>query len=130
MAFNAVTESFLAEHLRGRMEPVGDDVSVSTAQVRDLGNLQIAGVTTWEAPAEVAESTTDTVESTVSLDDLTPAQQAQVQQFIKQVDTIPVEQLGMMKTMLEAQRGNVPPEEIAIFDFMLKMISEKIAEKS
>ncbi|MDG2291267.1 MAG: hypothetical protein P8L37_01300, partial [Phycisphaerales bacterium] len=99
-------------------------------QIRDLGNLQIAGVTTWEAPAEVADSAPAADESGVSLDSLTPAQQAQVQQFIKQVDTIPVEQLGMMKTMLEAQRGNVPPEEIAIFDFMLKMISEKIAEKS
>ena len=64
------------------------------------------------------------------MDDLTPAQQAQVQQFIQQVDTIPVEQLGMMKTMLEAQRGNVPPAEIPLFDFMLTMINEKIAEKS
>lgn len=130
MAFNAVIESFLAEHLGGQIEPVGDDVSVSTAQVRDLGNLQIAGVTKWEAPVEVATPAPEGDGSTVSMDDLTPAQQAQVQQFIQQVDTIPVEQLGMMKTMLEAQRGNVPPAEIPLFDFMLTMINEKIAEKS
>lgn len=37
MAFNAVTESFLAAHLGGRAQPIGDDVSRSTAQVKAGG---------------------------------------------------------------------------------------------
>lgn len=34
MAFNAITEAFLAQHLGGRVEPMGDVLSRSTAQVR------------------------------------------------------------------------------------------------
>jgi len=34
MAFNAVTEAFLAAHLGGRAEAIGDDVGSSTAEVR------------------------------------------------------------------------------------------------
>jgi dipeptidyl aminopeptidase/acylaminoacyl peptidase len=33
MAFNAVTENFLAVHLGGRAQPIGDDISKSTAQI-------------------------------------------------------------------------------------------------
>jgi hypothetical protein len=34
MAFNAVTENFLAVHLGGRAQPIGDDISKSTAQIK------------------------------------------------------------------------------------------------
>jgi dipeptidyl aminopeptidase/acylaminoacyl peptidase len=47
MAFNAVVEVFLAEHLGGRFEPLGDDVAESTARVHDKGGLELPGVTTW-----------------------------------------------------------------------------------
>lgn len=43
MAFNAVTETFLASHLGGRAEPIGDDISKSTAQVK-AGADGIAGL--------------------------------------------------------------------------------------
>lgn len=43
LAFNAVTEAFLAQHLGGRAEPIGDDVRQSTAQVR-TGASQIPGL--------------------------------------------------------------------------------------
>jgi hypothetical protein len=33
MAFNAVSEAFLAEHLGGRFEPIGNDFEGSTVQV-------------------------------------------------------------------------------------------------
>ncbi|MFO0832915.1 MAG: S9 family peptidase [Phycisphaerales bacterium] len=43
-AFNAVTEAFLAQHLGGRAEPVGEDVAKSTAQVKAGGEfLKAAG---------------------------------------------------------------------------------------
>ncbi len=34
MAFNAITENFLASHLGGRAQPIGDDVRNSSAEVR------------------------------------------------------------------------------------------------
>ena len=39
MAFNAVIEQFLASHLKGRAEPVGDAMSKSSAQVKAGGEL-------------------------------------------------------------------------------------------
>jgi hypothetical protein len=125
-----VTEQFLSKHLGGRAEAVGSEVEASTAQVRDLGSLQVDGVALWDPSEEPAEAPETAPEATVSLGDLTSEQQAQVQQFLQQVDTIPLDQLGMMKSLLEAQRTNVPPAERPLFEFMLQMINEKIAEKS
>lgn len=51
MAFNAVTEQFLAKHIGGRAEPIGDDVKKSKAQVRELGGLSLPGVTVWQPSA-------------------------------------------------------------------------------
>lgn len=43
-AFNAVTEAFLAQHLGGRAEPIGEDVAKSTAQIKAGGEfLKAAG---------------------------------------------------------------------------------------
>ncbi len=43
MAFNAVTEAFLAEHLGGRVEPIGEDIRKSTADIR-AGVEQVHGL--------------------------------------------------------------------------------------
>lgn len=51
MAFNAVTEAFLAKHIGGRFEPLGDDLKKSTAQVRELGGLNLPGVKVWTPSA-------------------------------------------------------------------------------
>jgi len=45
MAFNAVTEAFLAEHLGGEYEPIGDDFSGSTIEV-PTGAEQVPGLET------------------------------------------------------------------------------------
>ena len=39
MAFTAVTEAFLAKHLGGRYQPIGDDFSGSTLKVETGGEL-------------------------------------------------------------------------------------------
>jgi len=39
MAFSAVTEAFLAKHLGGRCEPIGDDMVGSTMKVETGGDL-------------------------------------------------------------------------------------------
>jgi hypothetical protein len=43
MSFNAVVEAFLAEHLGGRVEPVGDDFTGSSIQVKS-GADQVQGL--------------------------------------------------------------------------------------
>jgi acylaminoacyl-peptidase len=43
MSFNAITEAFLATHLGGRCEPIGDDLAGSSLQVRE-GIEAIAGL--------------------------------------------------------------------------------------
>ena len=42
-SFNAITEAFLAGHLGGRCEPIGDDLAGSSLQVRE-GVAAIAGL--------------------------------------------------------------------------------------
>ena len=44
LAFNAITEAFLAEHLGGRVEPIGDDFKDSSVKV-PVGADDVAGVT-------------------------------------------------------------------------------------
>jgi len=51
IAFNAITEEFLAKHLGGRIEPLGDALVGSTAQVRRLGGLELEGTKQW-GPSE------------------------------------------------------------------------------
>ena len=129
MAFNSITEQFLGEHLGGRVQPDGGDVAASTAQLRDLGNLSIDGVTTWTppaAPAPVAEQPAPKDDGQ-TLESLTPAQRAEVQQFLSNIDNIPVDQLAMMKSILEAQRSQVPESDLPVFDLILKAIDNKLS---
>jgi hypothetical protein len=61
MSFNAVAEAFLAEHLGGRFEPVGDDFKNASIEV-PAGKDQVPGLnealattaTKADAPAEPA----------------------------------------------------------------------------
>ena len=125
MAFNAVTGQFLAEHLGGRFQPDGGDVSASSAQLRDTGDLAIEGVTAWTPPAP-EEVEHKEAAGKLSLESLTPDQRAQIEEFLKNVDTIPVDQLAMMKTLLEAQRPQVPASDLPVFTFILQIIDEKL----
>jgi len=43
-AFNAITEVFLAEHLGGRYQPIGDDLEGSSVTVPE-GASQVPGLT-------------------------------------------------------------------------------------
>jgi dipeptidyl aminopeptidase/acylaminoacyl peptidase len=48
MGFYAITEAFLAQHLGGRAEPIGEDVRTSTAQIR-AGVEQVPGLSEAKA---------------------------------------------------------------------------------
>ena len=129
MAFNSITEQFLGKHLGGRVQPDGGDVAKSTAQLRDLGNLSIDGVAAWTPPVEPAPVAEQPAPKTAeqAMESLTPAQKAEVEQFLKNVDGIPVDQLAMMKSILEAQRSQVPESDLPVFDLILKAINDKLS---
>jgi len=94
MAFNAVTEAFLAEHLGGRYEPIGEDISRSTAQVRDLGDLTLPGVERFvpPPPAPRAEAGDD---ARVTLESLSPEMQQQANLILDQIRSAPPDVLPM-----------------------------------
>jgi len=126
MAFNAVTEAFLAEHLGGRAEPVGGDLADSTAQVRDKGGLNLA-VETYVPKADEGEPAP--VEA-VALEDLSPADQQQVQMVLTQLDQMPVEQLPMVRDQMMQQRAMAPAEAIQLVDYIIQQLDKKIEQST
>lgn len=127
MAFNAITEEFLARNLGGRSQPVGSDVANSTAQVRRLGGLQLDGVTEWnEADAPVAP--TDPV---VTFEELTPEDQGKVKQLFTQLETqVPAESRAQVYPMLLMQmkgaRQQVPPSEMKVYLYVTQEVQRRI----
>ncbi len=126
MAFNAVTEQFLAEHLGGRMEPIGDDIADSTAQVRDKGGLALA-VETYVP--EAGEDEPAPVQH-VALEDLSPEEQQQVQMVLAQFEQVPVEQLPMIRNQMMQQRSMAPPEAIKLVDYLIQTLDERIEQST
>ncbi|MDP7029164.1 MAG: S9 family peptidase [Phycisphaerales bacterium] len=122
MAFNAVTEQFLAEHLGGRAEPVGDDLADSTAQVRDKGGLALAVDTYVPAAGEDEPAPVQHV----AFEDLSPEEQQQVQMVLEQFEQVPVEQLPLIRDQMMQQRGMAPPEAIKLVDFLIQTLDERI----
>jgi dipeptidyl aminopeptidase/acylaminoacyl peptidase len=127
MAFNAVIEEFLATHIGGNAEPVGDDLADSTAQVRDKGGLQLAGTETYvavegeDAPAEPDATT---------LDQLSPQEQQQVQMVLGQLSQMPIEQLPAVREQMLQQRAMAPPEAIKLVDYIIGQLDEKIEQST
>jgi dipeptidyl aminopeptidase/acylaminoacyl peptidase len=126
MAFNAVTEAFLAEHLGGRAEPVGDDLVDSTAQVRDKGGLALA-VETY-VPAE-GEGEPAPVEA-VTLEDLSPEEQQQVQLVITRLDQLPLEQLPLVRDQMMQQRSMTSPEAVKLVDLIIQHLDDRIEQST
>ena len=125
MAFMATTEAFLAKHLGGRAEPIGNSINESTAQIRDKGGLDFGDVTTY-----VAEEGEDEVPSLltmeVSVEDLSPDQQAQFNQFLEQLDQLPTEMLQMVLDQIISQAGQAPPDELALGALIAQTLDKKI----
>ncbi|MEE2906893.1 MAG: S9 family peptidase [Planctomycetota bacterium] len=127
MAFNAITEEFLAKHLGGRAEPIGETVYKSNAQVRSKGELALAGIPVWESDGTV---TTRPERSPVELSSLTPEQAAKVQQALAQVrQAVPQDQLPNLLADLERRRGTVPEADLAAFDYMIQQIEVMMASE-
>jgi len=128
MAFNAATEVFLAEHIGGRVEPIGTSIADSSAQVRDAGGLDFGGTETYTA--EAGEDDAPAILSmTVSLDDLTPEQQAQFEEFTEQIKQAPPTMLPMIRDQMLAQSGQVPEADRNLFALIAQHL-DKLAKET
>lgn len=127
LAFNAITETFLAKHLGGRAQAVGGDIGVSTAQVRRLGGLDLAGVSEWDA--ETAPVVKE--DPVVAFEDLTEEQQRKVEQMFAQLEEqVPAEGRAQVFPMILAQlkgtKSEVPEDELPLFYYVTQEIERRI----
>ncbi len=129
MAFNAVTEAFLAKHLGGRMEPMGDAVDQSTAQVRDKGGLDF-GATETHIAVGGEEDPPDVLTMKVSIEDLDEQQQAQFKQFQQQLSQIPPGMLPMVRDQLIAQSAQVPEGDRVLLALIAQTLDKAISGES
>ena len=129
-SFTAITEVFLAEHLGGALEPITSEVAESTAQLRRLGGLNLAGVTEWQEGSDA-----DASPKVVRFEDLSSVHQAQVNEALAQLDAM-VEQmaaqqgdqfsrkqvLDMVLMQMRANSGQVPPADQPAFNYLLQTL--------
>jgi len=128
-AFNAITEAFLAAHLGGRAEPVGDDVMRSTAQVRSMGGIDPTGLPVFDGEDAVAP-VVDTV-TEIRFEDLAPEMQTQVREALTQLEAqIPAEAwpqvLPMLVKQLEGQIPLAPEEERPAAIWLLQELQRRV----
>ncbi len=127
MAFNAITEEFLASHLGGRFEPLADSLEGSTAQVRRLGGLTLSGVQEWKE-SDAKDAVADPV---VLFEDLNPEEQKKATQLFAELDTqIPLENRSQVYPMLlmqmNATRGQVEKGDDKMFFYVIGEINRRL----
>jgi dipeptidyl aminopeptidase/acylaminoacyl peptidase len=125
MAFMATTEAFLAKHLGGRAEPIGDSINESTAQVREKGGLDFGDVAVYVAE-EGEDEGPSLLMMEVSVEDLSPDQQTQFNQFLEQLDQLPPGMLQMVLDQITAQAGQAPAEDLALGALIAQTLDKKI----
>ena len=125
MAFMATTEAFLAKHLGGRAEPIGDSINESTAQVREKGGLDFGDVAVYVAE-EGEDEGPSLLTMEVSVEDLSPDQQTQFNQFLEQLDQLPPGMLQMVFDQITAQAGQAPAEDLALGALIAQTLDKKI----
>ncbi len=129
MAFNAATELFLAKHLGGRIEPIGNSIDESTAQLRDKGGLDFGASETFVEEEGKEEETSVLMTMQVSMDDLNPAQKAQLTQSLAQLDQMPPDMLQMVLDMTITQERSIPESDRPLAALLVQALTEKINEK-
>ena len=133
MAFNAIVETFLAEHLGGRFEPIGDDVAASTAQVRDLGDIALPGVERWSAEDAGAADSPPVTGGEIRLEDLPEARRTEASRVIDRMkqqmadDPAAAGRIAMVATLLEGQASRGTPEEQKLAAYIVQELRKLIA---
>ena len=125
MAFNAATEAFLAKHIGGRYEPMANAVADSSAQVRDKGGLDFGIVQTYVAAGD-EDGTPAILKMSVTVDDLTPEQRTQFEDFKAQMAQAPADQLPMILNMVISQSGQAPESDKALVAMIAQYLDQQI----
>ena len=127
IAFNAVTEAFLAKHLGGRLEPIGEALSKSSAMVVSKGALDLpVAETSWDkvaaldAPVEI---------SAVAYESLNDTQKQMVDQVMKQLEQLPADALPQVLSQLQGSLGAAPAEMLPAMHHVIGKIKERMAAK-
>ena len=124
IAFQAIAEAFLAEHLGGRAEPITDEIGKSTAKVVSKGALDLpVEETTWEELA--AEQNAVEIEA-VAYEDLSPEMQAVADQMLQQLDQMSVEMLPQVLAQLEGQVAGMPEAQRPLAFHVITVLKERI----
>jgi dipeptidyl aminopeptidase/acylaminoacyl peptidase len=127
IAFMAVTEAFLAKHLGGRFEPIGEALSKSSAMVVSKGALDLpADETSWDKVAALDAPVEVPVASYESLND---TQKQMVDQMLKQIEQLPSEALPQVLSQLQGSLGAAPAEMLPAMHHVIGKIKERMAAK-
>jgi dipeptidyl aminopeptidase/acylaminoacyl peptidase len=127
IAFNAVVETFLAKHLGGRAEPIGDELPKSSAMVVSKGALDLpVEETSWEA---VAALDAPVEVPAVAYESLTDAQRQMVDQVMQQLEQVPAEALPQVLSQLQGSLGMAPAEMLPAMHHVIGRIKERMAGK-
>ena len=125
IAFQAIAEAFLAEHLGGRAEPITDEIGASTARVVSKGALDLpVEETTWEELE--AEANAVEIEA-VAYEDLTPEMQAMADQTLQQLDQMPAEMLPQVLAQIEGQVAGMPEAQRPLAFHVITVLKARIA---
>jgi len=126
IAFQAIAEAFLAEHLGGRAEPITDEIGASTAKVVSKGALDLpVEETTWEELE--AEANAVEIEA-VAYEDLTPEMQAMADQMLQQLDQMPAEMLPQVLAQIEGQVAGMPEAQRPLAFHVITVLKERIGD--
>jgi len=125
IAFQAIAEAFLAEHLGGRAEPITDEIDKSTAKVVSKGALDLpVDETTWEELE--AEANAVEIEA-VAYEDLSPEMQAMADQMLQQLDQMPAEMLPQVLAQIEGQVAGMPDSQRPLALHVITVLRARIA---
>jgi len=127
IAFNAVVEAFLAKHLGGRVEPIGESLSKSSAKVVSKGALELPVTeTTWD---EVAALDAPVEVPVVAYESLTDAQKQMVDQVMKQFEQVPAEALPQALAQIQSALKSAPAEVQPAIQHVIGRLKERIGSK-
>jgi hypothetical protein len=124
IAFNAVTEAFLAKHLGGRAEPITDEIGKSSAKVVAKGELDLPVAETPWSEIEVKKAEIPAV----AYEDLSPPLKAMADQMLAQLGQVPAEALPQMLAQLEATVPMAPDEQKPLLYFAIGKLKEMIGK--
>lgn len=132
IAFNAVTEIFLARHIGGRAEPISQEIADSSAVIVSKGELDLpVEETGFEELAAQAEAAKAAIENSgrVRFEDLPDSVKPMAEQAVSQLDSIPAEMLALALpqaiAQVEAQLQQATGDEKQLLLYLLGELKDR-----